>query len=273
MAAASYTTAATPAPTNVAIGQTVSITSSVTSSQASTVLIDVEVYDSSSTKVFQQFWDSQAFGAGQTRTYASAWQVATTATVGSYTIAIGVFSPGWGTLYTWNGAAGGVSVSTATTSTPTSTPNAVPPSTSTSTSTAVPTNTPTAVPTSTPTNISAPTSTPTHASSPSFTSSAAVSPSIVTRGGTTLIAASVKSLTAATALIDVEVYDAAGAKVFQQVWNNQAFRAGQTRAFNSTWSVPVTSMPGTFTVKIGVFSPGWSTLYMWNNLAAVTTIL
>src|SRR5206468_7133136 len=66
--AATYTSSATAAPTSVAPGQTVSITSMVTSSQASTVLVDVEVYDPASTKVFQQFWDNQAFSAGQTRT-------------------------------------------------------------------------------------------------------------------------------------------------------------------------------------------------------------
>jgi hypothetical protein len=83
----------------------------------------------------------------------------------------------------------------------------------------------------------------------------------------------VKSATASSAVIDVEVYDASGTKVFQQFWNNQAFTAGQTRTFNSSWSVPLTAMPGTYTVKVGVFSSGWTTLYTWNNTAAVFTVL
>jgi hypothetical protein len=295
--AASYTSSATAAPTSVAPGQTESITSSITSSQASTVLVDVEVYDSASVKVFQQFWDNQTFSAGQTHTYSSAWQVPTTAAPGAYSMAIGVFSPGWGTLYNWNRAAGGFSVSSAVTSTSTSTPTTVPTQTSTATSTAVPTNTPTAVPTNTPTstpiavqtstptarptntptarptNTSVPTGTPPPVpSQPTYTTSAAVAPSVVTRGNSASITASVKSVTASTALIDVEIYNASGVKVFQQFWDSQVFTAGQTRAFNSTWSIKVTVVPGSYTVKIGVFAHGWTTLYSWNNQAAVFTV-
>jgi len=78
-------------------------------------------------------------------------------------------------------------------------------------------------------------------------------------------------VTASTALIDVEVYDPTGARVFQQVWDNQPLKAGQTR-FKTTWSVPSTAVAGTYTVKIGVFSPGWGPLQNWNNQAAVFTV-
>src|SRR5207249_4258797 len=60
LTASSYTSSASAAPNTLASGQTVSIASSVTSTQASTVLVDLEVYDSTSVKVFQQFWDNQA---------------------------------------------------------------------------------------------------------------------------------------------------------------------------------------------------------------------
>jgi hypothetical protein len=146
--AATYTTSATTAPSSVAPGQTVSISTSVSSSQASTVLVDVEMYDPSGTKVFQQAWDSQAFSPGQTRTYSSSWQVATTAAVGTYTVKIGVFNPGWGQLLSWNNGAATVGVSS---------------SSASATDTPTPTNTPTAVPTNTPTPVatSTPTATPT----------------------------------------------------------------------------------------------------------------
>ncbi len=140
--ASTYTSGATTSPTSASPGQTVTINSSVTSSQASTVLVDVEVYDPSATKVFQQYWDNQAFSAGQMRSYSSPWQVAASAALGSYTIKIGVFTPGWATLLNWNNRAASVSIASATSS---------------ATNTPVPTNTPTAVPTST----SLPTSTPT----------------------------------------------------------------------------------------------------------------
>jgi hypothetical protein len=64
-----------------------------------------------------------------------------------------------------------------------------------------------------------------------------------------------------------------GAKVFQQIWDNQSFNTGQTRMYSANWTVPLTMTPGSYTVKIGVFSPGWTTLYTWNNTAAVFTVV
>jgi hypothetical protein len=66
----------------------------------------------------------------------------------------------------------------------------------------------------------------------------------------------------------MEVYDASWRKVFQQSWDNQSFSAGQPVTFTGTWSAPVTATTGTYTVMIGVFSPGWGTLYNWNGNAA-----
>jgi hypothetical protein len=94
----------------------------------------------------------------------------------------------------------------------------------------------------------------------------------VARGSTDTIKASVKSATATKVLVDVEVYDASGNKVFQQFWDNQSFSAAQTRTFTASWSVPSSATPGTYTVKIGVFSPGWGTLYSWNGQAATLTV-
>jgi hypothetical protein len=70
-------------------------------------------------------------------------------------------------------------------------------------------------------------------------------------------------------LIDVEVYGPNGTKVYQQVYDNQAFAAGQTRTYQPTWTVPTTAAAGTYTVKIGVFGAGdWDPLYAWNTAAA-----
>jgi hypothetical protein len=74
------------------------------------------------------------------------------------------------------------------------------------------------------------------------------------------------------ALIDVEVYSPSGAKVYQQAYDSQAFAAGQTRTYQPTWTVPTAAADGTYTVKIGVFTPGWGTLYSWNNAAATFAV-
>jgi hypothetical protein len=76
--------------------------STVTRSQTGSVLIDVEVYDASFNKVFQQFWDNQPFLAGQTRTFVGTWSAPATAATGTYTVMVGEFSNGWGTFYNWN---------------------------------------------------------------------------------------------------------------------------------------------------------------------------
>ena len=103
-----YTTSISPIA--VAPGQTVSISPSVTSSEASTALVDVEVYSPSGAKVFQHYWDNQAFGAGQPRTFSARWQVPTTAALGKYRVVVGIFSAGWSTVSSWNDSAGVASV-------------------------------------------------------------------------------------------------------------------------------------------------------------------
>jgi hypothetical protein len=82
----------------------------------------------------------------------------------------------------------------------------------------------------------------------------------------------VKSATASSVLVDVEVYDSAGQKVFQQAWDNQSFTAGQTRTFTTSYTPSASAATGTYTVMIGVFSPGWGTLYSWNNSAAALAV-
>jgi hypothetical protein len=78
----------------------------------------------------------------------------------------------------------------------------------------------------------------------------------------------VTSWTAAAALVDVEVSDSAGTRVCQQVFDGQAFGAGQTRSYPVTCTLPAGAASGLYVAKIGVFSPGWSTLYSWNDRAA-----
>jgi hypothetical protein len=36
--------------------------------------------------------------------------------------------------------------------------------------------------------------------------------------------------------------------------------------------VPASQAAGAYTLKIGVFSPGWGTLYAWDSAAATLTI-
>src|SRR5262249_8457727 len=159
-------------------------------------------------KVFQQFWDNQAFTAGQTRTYTATWQVPSGAVFGSYAMDVGVFSPGWGTLQNWNGSAGGLQVTSGSpaTSTPTVKPTNTPTVNPDNPQTVQPTNPPTAkhtnTPTPTPTNTpplkppNTPTTKPTNPPTPAaltFNTSGSASPASVARGANTSLSASVRS--------------------------------------------------------------------------------
>ena len=252
-----YSTSATAAPNSVVRGTSTTISANVTSSQASTSLVDVEVYDAAVNKVFQQAWDNQVFAAGQPRTFTTQWTPPATAATGIYTIMVGVFSPGWGTVRAWNSSAGTFSVtaSAAATNTATSVP--------TSTATRLPTNTATPLPTNT--------AVPTVAATPApsgLTLAGSASPGRVRRGSTETLSASVTSDTTRSVLIDLEVYGPNGARVFQQGFDNQALTAGQPLTVTANWSVPATAARGSYTVRVGVFSTGWGTLYAWNGSAA-----
>jgi hypothetical protein len=109
-----YTTSAAVSPGTVAPGGSTTVTAAVTSGSAVSVLVDVEIYRSSDwTKVHQQWFDNQAFAAGQQRFYPVAWSVPAGATLGTYTVMIGVFHPGdWTPNYTWNNNAATFGVGT-----------------------------------------------------------------------------------------------------------------------------------------------------------------
>ena len=69
----------------------------------------------------------------------------------------------------------------------------------------------------------------------------------------------------AGAVVDFEVYDAAGSRVYQ-AWQSPITLAPNTaRTFTTMW-VPDAHQPsGVYTLKVGVFGAGWAPLYAWND--------
>jgi hypothetical protein len=109
---------------------------------------------------------------------------------------------------------------------------------------------------------------------PSFTTGASVSPGSVAPGGTVNVTASVTSATALSAVVDVEIHDAADNQVYQWYDENVTFAAGQTRTFPVSWAVRANAETGTYVVQVGVFSTGWQGQYGYNSDAthiSVTT--
>jgi hypothetical protein len=121
---ASFTSSGTFNPGGTTVGNTVTLAARLTpqSGAASDLLVDVEVYNQSNTKVFQQFYDKQSWSSGETRTFSPQWAPSAP---GTYHMTVGVFSNDWSTAYHWNDNAATISVG--------STPNSPPPPTSTST--------------------------------------------------------------------------------------------------------------------------------------------
>jgi hypothetical protein len=98
-------------------------------------------------------------------------------------------------------------------------------------------------------------------------------PDPVARGATVSIETRVCSgAAAADVLVDLELYDASGARVAQTVIGGQSFAAGEAKTYSWAYPVPATLGPGPYTVKVGLFSRDWSTLHLWENHAATFAV-
>jgi hypothetical protein len=105
-----------------------------------------------------------------------------------------------------------------------------------------------------------------------LSTSAAAKPAQVAPGTTVSLSATMRSDVGRSVLVDLEVFDWAGNKVFQFWWDNQSFAAGEVRTLSTTWTVPTSSPAGAYKLKVGVFGPGWSPPIHWNNDAGSLTV-
>jgi hypothetical protein len=110
---------------------------------------------------------------------------------------------------------------------------------------------------------------------PTFTGSATVSASSVLPSQSANITATFTATggSLVNGKTDIEVYDSAGNRLAspagQQFWTD-SLSDGQS--VTHTWTWPGTVNPGTYTVKIGVFSGTWGSTYLWNNNAATISV-
>jgi hypothetical protein len=102
---------------------------------------------------------------------------------------------------------------------------------------------------------------------------AQVSSPRVLPGSTETIRASIISPVARHLGIDIEVFDPSGHQVFQRWLDNQEVVAGETTSYAVTWAVPSTAQRTTYTVVIGVFTPGGKTKLVWNEHAAQFSVV
>jgi fibronectin type 3 domain-containing protein len=108
-----------------------------------------------------------------------------------------------------------------------------------------------------------------------FKSSAAASPATFAPGATTNISLSVTDTGTASlsnSIVELQVFNTAGAAVMTTYWTGENFTAGQTLQFSYTWNSPSTLPTGTYSVDIGVFNSDWSKNYYWNGSAGSITV-
>jgi hypothetical protein len=123
-----------------------------------------------------------------------------------------------------------------------------------------------ASPTATRTPTPAPSSgTPVPTLTAQFLTSASPVPGTAAPGQSVNLNVSVQSRNAGSFLVDVEVYDSANTKRFQQFYTAQSFSAQQVRTYPTAWTLPANLPEGTYWVRVGIFSNDWSQLYSWNN--------
>lgn len=79
----------------------VNIETKVTASKSSKALVAIQVFDSTGRKVAERVYDNQSFSQGVARNY-SFKLVASRAARGNFTVKVGVWEPGWGTLLKWD---------------------------------------------------------------------------------------------------------------------------------------------------------------------------
>jgi hypothetical protein len=94
-----------------------------------------------------------------------------------------------------------------------------------------------------------------------------VTPTYLSDGDTITFNQDVAATTAATVIVDFEIYNEAGEKVNQLTLDNQQLSASGTSSFSMSMTLPASFAAGRYTLKTGVFTPDWQTMYAWNDRA------
>jgi hypothetical protein len=98
-----------------------------------------------------------------------------------------------------------------------------------------------------------PSSPTTPISSPNFNISGSYSAALVTANITS-------SQNLSDVLVDLEIFDSQGNKVYQQYFEHQNLNANGAKTYQITWSTP-----GNYNLKVGVFTAAWAQTLIWHD--------
>lgn len=111
-------------------------------------------------------------------------------------------------------------------------------------------------------------------SRPTITATGSVASGTTTAGGAVTATAVVKAANNSlpNALVDFEIYGAAGTKICQTTKDNVTVPQDGSVTVTGQCPIPRSQASTKATLKIGVFGPNWSPLYAWNSNAGTFTI-
>lgn len=216
--AVTVTSTAVASPAKAEPGQTATITVNLNASSDVNTLVYVVVNDPNGGEAFSAFRDQQAVTAGATKAVAFQWSVPANAVLGTYRIQTGIFGAGWAGQYEWNWQAGQMSI--------------VEPGQGGGPEEPAPQE--------------------------PYVTAIAVTPAEVTAGTQAAITATVTTAETKQLLVDVEVYDPAGTKIYQKLFDNQTQTAGSAKSYEVAWAVPSSAVAGTYRTQVHLFGAGWS---------------
>lgn len=100
---------------------------------------------------------------------------------------------------------------------------------------------------------------------PDFESAADASPATIAPGTATTVGVNVTTTggTISNAIVDLEIFEPAGTRVYQKSWSGQTLTHGTTSTYAQAWTAPATT--GSYRVKVGVFGAGWTPTHHWNS--------
>ncbi|HYF75602.1 MAG TPA: hypothetical protein VD973_00565 [Symbiobacteriaceae bacterium] len=221
--AVTVTSSASASPAKAEPGQTATITVNLNASADANTLVYLVVNDPNGGEAFSATKDNQAVAAGVPTAVSFQWTVPANAALGTYRIQTGIFGAGWAGQYEWNWQAGQMTVAEPGQGGEEPPPGGGGP---------VPQE--------------------------PYVTEIAVTPAEVTAGTQAAITATVTTAETKQLLVDVEVYDPAGTKIYQKIFDNQTQTAGSAKSYEVAWAVPSSAVAGTYRTQVHLFGAGWS---------------
>lgn len=331
-----FITSVIATPSVVEPGDNVNLEAVVTAPESRSILVLLEVYDPSGSRVFQQFVDKQDVTGGQAASFPFIWKVPDNQPHGVYKVSLGVMKEGWGEQLAWHAGATsisvsgepkGVSIAAHASPNPATASEAVYVNIDATSSFTLLNafvevsvynsvgfivarqrytgetlesgqlrqfglnwNIPRGIPSGKYSvgaevlsgdrktvyaqerhmldiQVNSPDGDTPAGRAESYITSAHPQPERLKPGELLEVSAKAEASSDSTVLVSVDLYDPSGERVHQTFFDQQLLQKDIASVFPVSWSVPENAPKGKYTIRVGIFKPGWGELYNWNSNA------